>query len=461
MLLAFRIGNFKSIKDEVVLSLEATAGKDLIEIIRRPAGHFPKSFRGVLPLAVIYGANGSGKSSMFLAADVMSDIVLYSGSDATKGEGPIRSLVPFRLSSQTLKQPTLMEVYFEHAKVRYLYGFKADHDRIVSEWLKAWPSGSEQIWFLRGESVSEHGKSGGWYFGDSLEGGGARGKLLSEQTREDALFITVASRFNHAQAMLIVDWFRYFFRTVDHTQQLSNSFTQEESFRRPEVAAWVDRFLNATDTGIKKVITEKRAELSPDMYKSVLDGIPEKERDAAEKRIKKALTFKTRTFHEDEEGSLIPFDLDRDESHGTQRIFALLGPLRDVLEHGYTLWVDELNAGLHHWLVRFLVKLFQDPRINPNNAQLILTSHDALLLDNTLIRRDQVYITEKCSTGGTDLISLAEFKNESALRIGAALYKQYLSGRFGGVPSIDVTQALNWQGNRVEPSPESDPTLSS
>jgi AAA15 family ATPase/GTPase len=121
-----------------------------------------------------------------------------------------------------------------------------------------------------------------------------------------------------------------------------------------------------------------------------------------------------------------------DESLGTQKLFALAGPLLDILENGKVLVIDELDRSLHPLLVRHIVKVFQDSDSNPNGAQLIFTTHDTSLLDPTLLRRDQIWLTEKNSDQSTELVPLSAF----SVRKNEALERGYLGGRYGGVPIL-------------------------
>jgi AAA15 family ATPase/GTPase len=121
-----------------------------------------------------------------------------------------------------------------------------------------------------------------------------------------------------------------------------------------------------------------------------------------------------------------------EESDGTQRLFELLGPWQNVLEQGYTLVVDELNASMHTLMVRKLVESFQHPEINKSGAQLIFTTHDTNLLDPSLLRRDQIWFTEKDGEGASHLYSLQDYHP----RKGEALEKGYLLGRYGSIPFL-------------------------
>jgi len=128
-------------------------------------------------------------------------------------------------------------------------------------------------------------------------------------------------------------------------------------------------------------------------------------------------------------GEDVALDFD-EESAGTRKLFELAGPWLDVLEKGLVIFVDELDTGLHPHLVRFLLNMIHNPEMNPHNAQLIFATHDTTILDQTLMRRDQVWLFEKDEENSTRLYPLSDYKP----RKGEALQKGYLYGRYGALP---------------------------
>jgi AAA15 family ATPase/GTPase len=131
-----------------------------------------------------------------------------------------------------------------------------------------------------------------------------------------------------------------------------------------------------------------------------------------------------------------------EESSGTQLFFSLAGPLLDILEKGRVLVVDELDSSLHPLLVQRVVDMFQSPATNPNGAQLIFTTHDSSLLDSQKMRRDQIWFTEKDNAQISHLFPLLDFSP----RKGEALEKNYLSGRYGGIPILDPMKGSRSNG---------------
>jgi AAA15 family ATPase/GTPase len=125
-----------------------------------------------------------------------------------------------------------------------------------------------------------------------------------------------------------------------------------------------------------------------------------------------------------------------EESQGTQTLFQLAGPMVEALQQGGVLVVDELERSLHPNLALAVVRLFNDPTLNPRHAQLIFSTHDTALIGTTLgqpaLRRDQVWLTEKGPEGSTQLIALTDYQPRKMEN----LERGYLQGRYGAVPVL-------------------------
>ena len=133
-----------------------------------------------------------------------------------------------------------------------------------------------------------------------------------------------------------------------------------------------------------------------------------------------------------------------EESAGTLKMFALYPELQEVLKKGSVLVIDELNARLHPLLVRNFVLTFLNPKININHAQLIFTTHDTWQLSNQLLRRDEIWFTEKDSNGLSTLYSLADFQNDEGMKIrkDESYEKNYLIGKYGAIPALKSIEIL-------------------
>ncbi len=442
MLLEFSAENFRSLRDRQTLDLRANATRDLGELIRLPAGLGNKT-HGLLTAAAVFGANASGKSSLFLAADFMRSAVLRSAEGAVEGAGALENVPTFRFSHSHRTGPVTLRVCFLLNNIRYEYGFTIkprDVDnkftRISSEWLRSWPQQRARDIFLRGEAARDAKKGANqpcWWVSESdFQGGRRLAADLFEQTRDDVLFLSLASQRNHPSAKAVVAWFNDQFCTVWSGRRTR---TEQRAVAEPTFLAYLGRLLRAADTGIERV------EISHDAAE---------ERSMRERFSKVAAQlpvellgqfYTTRTLHRGQDSEEVALELS-EESAGTQRLFELAGPIHDALQQGRCLWIDELDTAMHHCLLRALIKLFQSTESNPHGAQLLFTTHDAAVMDPTLLRRDQIWIVEKDVDQGSQLYSLVDIEDKP--RKDQPLFKSFLSGRFGGVPRLDEAAILDW-----------------
>lgn len=142
------------------------------------------------------------------------------------------------------------------------------------------------------------------------------------------------------------------------------------------------------------------------------------------------------TVHKTQDGREVVFDLE-DESDGTKRFFSFAGPLMDALDSGYVLAIDELNNSLHPKLIQFLVGLFHNQKTNPKNAQLVFTTHETSILDQSIFRRDQIWFCEKGSDQASTLYPLTAF---SPRKNRENLEANYLAGRYGALPYLRLAE---------------------
>jgi len=154
------------------------------------------------------------------------------------------------------------------------------------------------------------------------------------------------------------------------------------------------------------------------------------------KEMKNEEIYDVKTIHQDSDGESIEFDLE-DESDGTRKIFALAGPFLDSLERGHVVFIDELPDNLHPGLVKFLVGLFNNKGTNLGNAQLVFTTHETHILNQTILRRDQIWFCEKDSTRATQVFPLTDFRPR---KMRENLEAAYLSGRYGALPYVPERQ---------------------
>lgn len=420
MLIEFRVENHRSLRDEQVLTMEAGRGGDDADARpRRVKGHSER----LLPVAVLYGANASGKSNVLDALGFMRDAALGSHQVWPPDGGIPRD--PFAWGPKR-DEPSFFEVSFILKPTRYQYGFVASDSRFLEEWLYAWPRGKKQAWFVRDGQKFK--------FGENLKG---ENKLIQSVTRENALFLSSAAQHRHPRLTEVYAWFASlrtfnmrihvilpsrsaelitpnlrdaFMYEFGHDLSLRNVFSSEESAN-----AVMERFrsiLRNADTGIVDVrLAQSESGDSP-----------------------RPMTPRVRLKHRSSlDNAWLPLS---EESRGTQSLFRLALHMVGTLERGGVLVVDELESSLHPSLAREIVRQFNDPASNPRNAQLIFTTHDTNLLGTTVgepvLRRDEVWLTEKDDEGATVLYPLTDYKPRKAEN----LEHGYLQGRYGAIPFL-------------------------
>ena len=423
MLVEFRTKNFRSLRDEQVLSLVASTDKTLLDTHALATGL--KAAPHVLKSAVVYGANASGKSNLVKALQFMRGVVLQSA--ALQPGQTFDWLQPFKLDAASGSQPTAFEVTFVLGGVRYQYGFAMDAQRIVGEQLLVYKAFKPQRWFER-RFDAESGKDV-YEFGSGLK----RAKNLWEgATRPNALFLSVAVQLNSEALRPVFDWFANRLVIFNEQSPLSPQFSVhmlKQEAQRKAICA----FLQAADTSIADIEVATQQAMAHTIHVDLATG--KREETAGEQAVEEV-----RFHHVTEHGQAV-FDL-ADESSGTRNLLFLTGPILDILNKGLTLVVDELDTSLHTLLVQALVRLFHRPEANTGGAQLVFTTHDTSLLDAYgLFRRDQVWFVEKRPDQSSSLYPLLDFsprKNE-------ALERGYLQGRYGALPLLR-NQALGVAG---------------
>jgi len=416
MLIEFSVANFRSLRNRQTFSLTKAKGSELAETNTFTASAV-NDFELVRSTA-IYGPNAGGKSNFLRAMQAMKKIVLESATILQRGDK--LPVTPFRLNKTTAIAPSEFEITFIVNQVRYQYGFSATEHRIHEEWLLAYPKGRPQRWLDR--VWTEESNTYDWELGNNLVG---EKQLWQKSTRDNALFLSTAVQLNSEQLQPIYDWFK-------NTLRMANLGGWSPGFsaslcERKEKKLVMD-FLNAADMDIEDILIEKK----PFDTHALPSDIPEplKTRIANDFRDKEVLNIKT--VHKSIDGKPVIFDLN-EESDGTQKLFSFAGPWIDALANGYVLFIDELHDNLHPRLVQFLVQLFHNSETNPNNAQLVFTTHETSILNQEVFRRDQIWFCEKDEDQATTVYPLTDFSPRKGRE---NLELSYLSGRYGALPYI-------------------------
>lgn len=391
MLIQFTIENHRSIKDTAVISFAASKDKSLESYLLHPDDK-----KVLLPALALYGANAAGKSNVLHALSTMQNMVIGEASKLSKGQK--LPWEPFGGNSN----PTTFEIVYIYHGIRYAYGFSFDAKKIHSEYLYYWPNGREALIFSR--------ENGQYEFRENVQ----EQITLSNRTPENKLYLVSSNDWNLPQTESAYKWFLEKL-TFLMEQDPSGSETIARIVSGDEQKARILKELLLADLGITDV-TIKNAGKTP------------------------VITTTHRIIGEDGNTEYFQLLMDQ-ESAGTQRFFARIGGWLQALEAGALLVVDEIEDSLHPLLTKRLIEMVQDSTVNTNGAQLLFTTHDAMLLDLTFFRRDQIWFAEKDDKScATELYSLSSFSP----RKGENIRKGYLQGRFGAIPFIGGD--LQWRG---------------
>lgn len=398
MLLQFNFENFKSFKKEVTLNFLAQSKRDL------PFHTIKSVSNKVLPVAVLVGANASGKSNVIQALKKMSEIVMRSleYGRPSRNKIPMR-IDPYLFDPKSIEKPTLFEVFFtddESSKI-YQYGFTIG-ETIVEEWLYVRSKGGKNY-----KTIFERDK-------EKLNLSGipsSHKKSLEISLNKETLLVSLGASQRVEVLEKVYSWFSNlvfadygnptdaFFKATS----LPSGFINNEKIQEDVI-----EFLSSFDPDIKNFEVTEVDHGKYNLY----------------------------SLHENVDGDLvkIPF---AEESSGTLKMFSLYQDLVDVLSTGSVLIVDELNSRLHPLLLRSLIAFFLDEERNPLHAQLIFASHDLWVLGCGLFRRDEIWFVEK-NSGESSLYSLAEFrtKDGKAIKVNENFEKNYVLGKYGAVPHL-------------------------
>lgn len=366
------------------------------------------------------GANGAGKSSLIGAIEFLQNFVSRSAQSMQLGDAI--EVNPFKLDDDLRKKPSEFDISFIYKGQEYSYGFAATKTRVTRECL-----------FIRSDSqplrqvFSRHFEEGSeeWNLGTLPK---AQARLWRQSTRPNALFLSTAVQLNSDQLSDPFEWITKKLRVQAPGEPFSASLTSH--FIKDHVEdgcrAEILNLLREADLGIRNVVVEEE-DFDEDAIPS---DMPEEMRRRIVDDFKDKKFLSAKFEHRGRGAQSVLFDYD-EESDGTQRLYEMAGPLISSIRHDYTLIMDEIETSLHPYLVRLIIRMFQNPERHESTAQLIFSTHSDGLLDSGLLERDQFWFVEK-RRGQSELIALNDYKP----RKGEALRLNYLRGRYGGVPSI-------------------------
>lgn len=423
MLIEFRVENFRSIRDEQVLSLEAAPGGD-------PSDPRPRLVEGhdkpLLPAVALYGANASGKSNVLKAFDFYFETIDRSHRSWEPTGGVPRD--PFALSLMREK-PSLFEAVFLIDGKHFQYGFLVNDSVILEEWLRVGRDGELRTLFERDYDQ--------FTFAADFRG---ENSIIQRLTRSNSLFLSAAIQNNHPELKRFAVFFESMrvLRVGELRSDAERKFIMQWAVGRmlTEGPAFIhqsqrNRFASFFSGGNVFLQFVRQADPSIQEIKAFKREGADWARDFDE-ILNSEYSFSVR--HQFRDGSIV-LPLER-ESNGTQTLFWMTLLFLEVLAKGGVLFVDELESSLHPNLARFILDLFLSRETNFRNAQLVFTTHDTNLLGyavgEPVLRRDQVWFTEKDEGGGTVLYPLTDFKPQDPEN----LERGYLQGRYGAIPFL-------------------------
>lgn len=436
MLLSFTLENYASIRDRQKFDMFLS---------RRKSGSEPEANRwgrnDVSPVAVIFGGNASGKSTLVSAFAYVVTLVenSYKGS-LEESELPY---APFRLNSESSSRPTTISVEFvARDGDEYFYEFAVDSQGVVSERLDVFKTHKSTLLFKRDRAA----QGDEWVFGRGLVGLGNR---IAETCSSQSLFLSAASANKRAKPFRpALNWLTEqlgVYDARDYPAEHSRVMRRVEA--EPTFRAAMDAFIQFADLGSTDLQVVEVEYSNDDLaeMRTAFDSMRERFPNADDASFDDFLRLNRRQLqlrHRGESGVVpLPFHM---ESAGTHALISFASLAVTALASGGVHVVDEIDASLHPLLVQSLVDIFLNPATNPLQAQLICTTHDATLIDRRIgasqgIRRDQVWLVEKNPDGATELVPLTAFKGA---RDEDNLARRYLAGRWGGIPNLALGDAL-------------------
>jgi AAA15 family ATPase/GTPase len=428
MLLQFSVSNFRALRGLQTLNLAASNhDKSLPENTLSPDLPGLKGKRWLKGVA-LYGANASGKSTVIEAMEALSEWVGQSAK-TTDPEEPISFIDPFALDAASAEEPTAFAIVFAVGEVRFEYRVAATKTLVLHESLRAWPASREQIWFERDWNPVK----GAHDFSPDNPTGLPRHRDIEQRTLRNMLYLSKAVAENRKEVEAPFRWLvsRFKFLDLSTRSAVGGGFTLSQIDGKGEgIKRKIMNVLRHADLGIVDAVAiEKEPD---DDFLKFLQSLPNDISDAMKQRGEKRPRFmEPQLLHQGPGKSIIPLEWDR-ESAGTHRLFALIGPWLDILENGYTVCIDEIETSMHPIMVRELLKLIFRESDNTGGAQVIFTTHNPLFLDGTLLRRDQVWFTDKDEDGISHLYPLTEYQP----RQEESLIRGYMGGRYGAVPFV-------------------------
>lgn len=400
MLLNITFSNYRSFKEEATFTFVANTSKAKPENIFEVEQKNKSNPLRLLKRSLIYGANASGKTNVIRALFYL--VKLIQGSRSSN-----QLYDPFKFDDDSRKAPVKISIDFLLKGVKYTYSVALEKGGVSKEELKAYPNNRERLIFNR-KTVEDGAEIN---YGPTLKRGAAqklkvfRDKLLLTQFYMYANDEDITPVANYLANIEVINGY--------NNKMLAELWKEVTDWLKenPSQVKRLTALVKASDIGIHNLKLNEQPLGNQDEIKF---------------------------YHRKNENINTELTI-ANESYGTRLIFLIGGKMLQAMEKGSPIFIDEMDAGLHTYVTRWLLDLINSEKINTKRSQLLLTSHDINLLDEARIRRDQVWFTEKDENGVSELFSLADFDD---VREGTPFAKWYMHNKFGAVPKIEDIEDL-------------------
>lgn len=412
MLIEFSVKNFLSFKNKVTLSMEKGNGDENLDNI------ISTNNLDFLKTTAIYGANASGKSNILKAFTCA--ILMVRNSSLIPVGAKWNFIKPFLFDEVSKNKPSEFEFIFTVNNVKYRYFFSADANKIYDEALDAYYSQKPTNIFTRTKT-------------NNYEFTNDKSKLesLATNNTENKLFLSTATTWNYDKTKDAYLWFASAIDTYDSFENIADKDLIEYSSGEENLKDFALKLLKEADILIKDMTVDYEEK---EMDSTMVDMLVPPLARAGDKFKVKNVNIELEHEVLDDNNNKHTYKLNfTEESSGTRVLFAFAPFLKRAFEKTKVIVVDELERSMHPALVEFIVKLFNNKEINKANSQLIFTTHATNLLNLELLRRDQIWFTEKNpDNGASDLYPLDSF----SVRKDENIQKGYINGRYGAIPFI-------------------------
>lgn len=431
MIICFSIQNFGPIKDKQTLSFEADKSTHLEDAYIIYVGK-----TRLLKLALIYGANASGKTTILEALDFLRQLVLFPEDKKTDS----LDFEPFLFDANTPNQPSVLSLDFFQKQVRYSYEIEFIKKAIVREELNFYSSKNDiprkANLYKRTTNMSSQFTE--IAFGSTIKIDKSFEKNLAANTlwNNTVLGGFLKTNIDFIELQNVIEWFKSYLKPVISTRTILENYVTSKINSGAIAKNDVIEILKKADFHISDIKLYEEEAMMPEpifefLKKQAEEGNIKKDSKAKEIDIKQKITTVNLEFEHtiNQNKYTLPFE---SESSGTRRYYGFAGLLTQVLAEPAMLSIDELESSLHpdlyeHFLISYLM--------NSKESQIIASTHYRDILNNkNIFRNDAIWFTDKNENCATELYSLADF-DSSVVRDTSNVLNAYKSGKLGATPN--------------------------